>query len=72
MSPQRLQLKPEPTQNEPTTNAEALTETTPPAEIVRTPTDRAPKTFAYRNTERLENLMDEWNAARIGSDSTSE
>ncbi|SER27791.1 hypothetical protein [Natrinema salaciae] len=29
----------------------------------RTATDRAPRTFSHRNATRLENLIDEWNAA---------
>ncbi|WP_121741563.1 hypothetical protein [Natronorubrum halophilum] len=29
----------------------------------RTATDRAPRTFAHRDTARLENLIDEFNAA---------
>ncbi len=46
-----------------TTPATTRPQTTPepPAAIVRTPTDRAPQTFS-RNSDRLQNLIDEFNA----------
>ncbi|WP_254521444.1 hypothetical protein [Natrinema caseinilyticum] len=63
MSTQHLsQPEPEPTPN----RTQTRTRTTPSrsvAEDTRTATDRAPQTFSHRNRARLENLIDEWNAA---------
>ncbi|PCR90370.1 hypothetical protein [Natrinema ejinorense] len=63
MSTQRLQST---TDAEPTTDR-TTTRTRPRSSAVtedpRTATDQAPQTFSHRNTGRLENLIDEWNAA---------
>ena len=57
----------EPTPDRTTTRTTTRTrpETTPSnaAADPRTATDRAPRTFSHRNATRLENLIDEWNAA---------
>ncbi|WP_226004531.1 hypothetical protein [Natrinema salinisoli] len=64
MSTQRLQST---TDAESTTNRTSTRTQTPPSTPVtedpRTATDRAPRTFSHRNGARLENLIDEWNAA---------
>lgn len=45
-----------------THRTQSTTAETPPAAIVRTPTDRAPQTF-NGDTDRLQNLIDEFNTA---------
>ncbi|MDF9744960.1 hypothetical protein [Natrinema salsiterrestre] len=64
MSTQRLQST---TDAESTPNRTSTRTQTPPSAPVtedpRTATDRAPRTFSHRNSARLENLIDEWNAA---------
>lgn len=63
MSTQHLQTRPDPQPNR------AATTRTPPAETAtvrsapQAAIDRAPKTFSHGNTARLENLIDEFNAA---------
>ncbi|MGQ3411559.1 hypothetical protein ACT4ML_04755 [Natrinema sp. LN54] len=51
----------EPTPNRTTTRPRAPRSSA--LEDPRTPTDRAQRMFSHRNTGRLENLIDEWNAA---------
>nr|WP_049921723.1 hypothetical protein [Halopiger djelfimassiliensis] len=56
----------EPTPNRPETRGRTPSKTTLPVQSPRDPqsaTDRAPQTFARRDRTRLENLIDEWNAA---------
>ena len=57
MSTRNVPLTPEPTLESTTTDP------TPAGD--RSPADRAPVTFAYRNTDRLQNLIDEFNAAFV-------
>lgn len=65
MSTQRLHPQPEPTRNHPTTGPNPAT--TPPEDETESPTDRAPATFSRGRTDRLENLIDEWNAGFAAS-----
>jgi|AntDeeMetagen681_2_1112603.scaffolds.fasta_scaffold01712_1 hypothetical protein len=64
MSTQHLQST---TDAEPTSNRTATRTQPAPSSAVtedpRTATDRAPRTFSQQSTGRLENLIDEWNAA---------
>ncbi|WP_247002407.1 hypothetical protein [Halosolutus gelatinilyticus] len=66
MNTQRLQTRRESTPNRTANRSPSTVRPTPPAELVRSPTDRAPKTFA-QNTRRLQNLVDEFNAAFAAS-----
>ncbi|WP_254531902.1 hypothetical protein [Natrinema gelatinilyticum] len=59
MSTQHLS-RPEPTPNR------TRTQTTPSSTVtedLRPATERAPQTFSHQDRSRLENLIDEWNAA---------
>jgi len=61
----RTEPEPEP-EPEPTpdrTRATPASTNTTPLEDPRTATDRAPRMFSTQNRARLENLVDEWNAA---------
>ena len=40
--------------------------------VPSTATERAPQTFSHRSTGRLQNLIDEWNAAFVGSGARSD
>ena len=62
MSTQHLQTKTD-RQPERTTTRATPAETTTLATDPRTGTDRAPQTFSNGNRARLENLIDEFNAA---------
>ncbi|MFC4248199.1 hypothetical protein ACFOZ7_14895 [Natribaculum luteum] len=56
-----------PTQTESTPESPANERlSTPMAD--RSPTDRSPATFSYGQTNRLQNLIDEWNAAFVDRD----
>ena len=57
----RTEPEPEPTTDR--TQATPASTNTTPLEDPRTATDRAPRMFSYQNRARLENLVDEWNAA---------
>ncbi len=52
-----------PLTTEPTFESTPTELTTAPAD--RSPIGRAPVTFTYRNTDRLQNLIDEFNAAFV-------
>lgn len=53
-------------QLQPRTDPQPTTTTQPPATPpIRTPTDRVPSTFDHGNTDRLQNLIDECNAAFV-------
>ncbi|WP_265108810.1 hypothetical protein [Halosolutus halophilus] len=65
MHTRRQQSQTDPEPNRQTTRSRSTTRS-PPAAIARTPTDRAPQTFAG-STRRLQNLVDEFNAAFPGS-----
>ncbi|WP_226480681.1 hypothetical protein [Natrinema amylolyticum] len=66
MSTQRLQ----PTTDAEPTRTTTRTRTTPSSAAAdpRTATDRAQRMFSHGNTDRLENLIDEWNAAFANED----
>jgi len=57
----RSEPEPEPTTDR--ARATPASTNTTPLEDPRTATDRAPRMFSYQNRARLENLVDEWNAA---------
>jgi len=57
----RTDPEPEPTTDR--TQATPARTNTTPLEDPRTATDRAPRMFSTQNRARLENLVDEWNAA---------
>ncbi|SDC33830.1 hypothetical protein [Natrinema hispanicum] len=59
----RSEPDPEPEPTTDRTRATPASTTTTPLEDPRTATDRAPRMFSYQNRARLENLVDEWNAA---------
>jgi hypothetical protein len=56
MSTRQTYAQPEPTAEQPATDATSIP-------LTRTPSERAPATFSRGNTERLRNLIDEWNTA---------
>jgi hypothetical protein len=63
--------KPEPTPDQPTTetpSTQPTTETASPA----TASDRAPATFSRTRSDRLQNLIDEWNTAFAADGSSTE
>ncbi|WP_306052978.1 hypothetical protein [Natronococcus wangiae] len=63
MSTRRHFRQPESTTDRPTPSPAA----TPPSDPNTSATDRAPATFSRGNRERLENLIDEWNAGFAAS-----
>ncbi|MFC4439145.1 MULTISPECIES: hypothetical protein [Natrialbaceae] len=64
MSTQPHHSQPEPTQKQPTTGPNPAATSEKPTE---SPTERAPATFSRGRTDRLENLVDEWNAGFAAS-----
>ncbi|WP_394739297.1 hypothetical protein [Natronococcus roseus] len=66
--------RPEPTPDQPTTetpstqSTQSTAETSSPA----TASDRAPATFSRTQSDRLQNLIDEWNTAFAADGSSAE
>ncbi|ELY57178.1 hypothetical protein C491_11773 [Natronococcus amylolyticus DSM 10524] len=62
--------RPEPTPDQPTTETPSTRSTAEPSSSAAS--DRAPATFSRTHTDRLQNLIDEWNTAFAADGSSAE
>ena len=62
--------RPEPTPDQPTTETPSTRSTAEPSSPAAS--DRAPATFSRTQSDRLQNLIDEWNTAFAADGSSAE